>query len=115
MAAELLIVGFGPVAGYKYSRCLYNAVLQGHLSRYHVVDRESQQQQVKARLAKLPIQPASSTYIPERVLQNGTDSGIKWLIQQGLFTKSENKKKDRHNDRATVSRCIYQPCISTEV
>lgn len=78
---ELLIVGFGPVAGYKYSRCIYNAVVQGHLSRYHVIDRESQQQQVKARLSKLPVQPASCTYIPERVLQHGTDSGIQWLIQ----------------------------------
>lgn len=89
----LLIVGFGPVASYKYSRCIHNAVSQGHLTRYHVVDRESQQQQVKARLAKLPIQPATCTYIPELVLQNGPDSGIEWLMQQGLFIKSETKKK----------------------
>jgi hypothetical protein len=27
------------------------------------------------------------------VLQKGTDSGIEWLIQEGLFTNSENKKK----------------------
>lgn len=32
-------------------------------------------------------------YIPERVLQNGTGSGIEWLIQKGLFTKSYNKNK----------------------
>ncbi|KAK4152717.1 hypothetical protein C8A00DRAFT_44257 [Chaetomidium leptoderma] len=90
---ELFIVGFGPVAGYKYSRCIHNAISQGHLSRYHVIDRESQQQVVQARLAKLPIQPATCTYIPERVLQNGPDAGVEWLIQQGVFTKSEVKKK----------------------
>lgn len=90
---EPLIVGFGPVASYKYSRCIYNAILQGHLSKYHVVNRESQQQVVEARLLKLPFQPASCTYIPEDVLQKGTNSGIEWLIQKGLFAKSDIKKK----------------------
>lgn len=78
---ELMIVGFGPVAGYKYSRCIHKAYLQGHLSRYHVIDRECQQQVIEARLAKLPLQPASCTYIPERVLQDGADAGIEWLVQ----------------------------------
>ncbi|MEX2746379.1 hypothetical protein AB3480_35460 [Rhizobium mongolense] len=90
---ELLIVGFGPVAGYKYSRCINSAIYQGQLSRYHVIDRESQRQQVEARLAKLPIQPASCTYIPENVLQDGAEAGIRWLMQHGLFAKSDNKKK----------------------
>ncbi|KAK4161180.1 hypothetical protein QBC43DRAFT_380873 [Cladorrhinum sp. PSN259] len=90
---ELIIVGFGPVAGYKYSRCIHNAISRGHLSRYHVIDRESQQHVVESRLAKLPIQPATCTYIPEHVLENGPDSGIEWLIEQGIFSNSAEVKK----------------------
>lgn len=90
---DLFIVGFGPVAGYKYSRCIHNAISQGHLSRYHVIDLESQRQTVEGRLAKLSIQPVSCTYIPDHVLQSGAEAGVEWLIQQGLFTQSDNKKK----------------------
>ncbi|KAG6041156.1 hypothetical protein E4U41_005794 [Claviceps citrina] len=90
---ELLIIGFGPVAGYKYSRCIHDAVSKGHLSRYHIVDRECQQQQVEARIAKLATQPATCTFIPQRVLQDGPESGIEWIVQRGLFARSELKKK----------------------
>lgn len=90
---ELVIIGFGPVAGYKYSRCIHNAIVHGNLNRYHIIDRECQQQQVEARLAKLPVQPASCTYIPENVLRDGTDSGIGWLVQQGLLTNDGTRKK----------------------
>lgn len=90
---ELLIVGFAPVAGYKSSRCINAAAQQGHLNRYHVIDRESQKQQVEARLADLPFQPATCTYIPELVLQNGPEAGIKWLVQKGFFKRSPCIKK----------------------
>ena len=90
---DLFIVGFGPVAGYKYSRCINKAITRGHLSRYHVIDLESQRDIVEARLAKLPIQPESCTYIPDQVLQDGPDAGVEWLMKRGLLTQSENKKK----------------------
>ena len=89
---ELYIIGFGPVAGYKYSRCIHDAVQNGYLQRYHVIDRESQQQVVEGRLSKLPLQPASCTYIPDHVLQHGTDAGIEWLDQQQIFARSEWRK-----------------------
>lgn len=90
---NLLIVGFGPVAGYKYSRCIHSAIKRGYLEGFDIVDRESQRENVEARLLKLPIKPRTCTFIPESVLADGAEAGIAWLTHKGILTEAETSQK----------------------
>lgn len=90
---DLLIIGFGPVAGYKYSRCIHSAMKAGHIADFHVVDRESQRENVETRLATLPVKPQSCIFIPESVLVGGVEAGVTWLIRNGILTGPEKIQK----------------------
>lgn len=62
---HLIIVGFGPVAGYKYSRCIRSAIESGKISSYSIVDLESQRANVMARVHGLPAQPENIHFLPD--------------------------------------------------
>ncbi|TCU32794.1 hypothetical protein [Rhizobium azibense] len=98
---ELMIIGFGPVADFKYSRCIREAINQGYMQTFRVIDRESQKDKVEDRLTKLPIRPVARTYIPEEVLQHGPDAGIKWLVDCGVLIA--------HNGRGTKLVITTEP------
>lgn len=70
MRKHLIIVGFGPVAGYKYSRCIRNAVENSQIISYSIVDLKSQQDVVKERIEGLPIQPTDVYFLPDEVFQD---------------------------------------------
>ncbi len=72
---HLIIVGFGPVAGYKYSRSIKSAIERGDLSSYSIVDLQSQKDIVLARVDGLPAQPNEI-----HLLSDPTDSGDTWAI-----------------------------------
>ena len=61
---HLIIVGFGPVASYKYSRCIKSAIEQGVISSYSIVDLETQRDTVLARIKGLPAQPDGIFFLP---------------------------------------------------
>jgi hypothetical protein len=62
---HLIIVGFGPVAGYKYSRSIRAAIERGELDGYSVVDVDSERRTVLGRLSQLPIPPSRVFFIPD--------------------------------------------------
>lgn len=62
---HLIIVGFGPVAGYKYSRSIRSAIDRGDLADFSVVDLESQKETVLQRINRLSIQPKNVVFIPD--------------------------------------------------
>jgi len=64
-AKHLIIVGFGPVAGYKYSRSIRSAIDRGDLADFSVVDLESQREVVSQRIGSLPIKPKEVVFIPD--------------------------------------------------
>ncbi len=61
---HLIIVGFGPVASYKYSRCIKSAIEQGVISSYSIVDLETQRDAVITRIKGLPAQPDGIFFLP---------------------------------------------------
>jgi hypothetical protein len=62
---HLIIVGFGPVAGYKYSRSIRSAIERGDLADYSIVDLVSQRKTVLERLQNLPVPPKEVVFIPD--------------------------------------------------
>ncbi|MBY0358687.1 MAG: hypothetical protein K2W82_11845 [Candidatus Obscuribacterales bacterium] len=62
---HLIIVGFGPVAGYKYSRSIRAAMDRGDLDSYSIVDLQSQKETVLERVQGLPAQPKDIYFIPD--------------------------------------------------
>ena len=62
---HLIIVGFGPVAGYKYSRSIRSAIERGDLADYSIVDLESQRETVLGRLQNLLVPPKKVVFIPD--------------------------------------------------
>ena len=61
---HLVIVGFGPVASYKYSRSIKAAIERGDLTSYSIVDLESQKAIVLDRVKQLAVQPEAIRFIP---------------------------------------------------
>ena len=82
MIPHLLVIGFGPVAGYKYSRCIRDGIDRGVIDGYTVVDKESQKSEVESRLLNLPAQPVRVIYVPDAVLADGAEAGIRWLASE---------------------------------
>ncbi|MBY5935062.1 hypothetical protein KUV51_18805 [Tateyamaria omphalii] len=90
---QLIIIGFGPVAGYKYSRCIQTALKDGSITSYKVVDLESQREAVLARLEGVPRPPDDMVFIPDEKLECGWPATKEWLkIHGGLFREGENAK-----------------------
>jgi len=77
--AHLVIAGFGPVSGYKYSRCIASGIRDGVLNGYTVIDLASQRSIVAERLAKLPVQPEHSFFIPDEIIGRDIDAGPQWI------------------------------------
>ena len=82
---DLIVIGFGPIAGYKYSRCIHSAYINNVISGYRIIDLESQKENVEKRIAKLPIKPLKCSYIPDSINSNGAHAGIDWLIGEKLL------------------------------
>lgn len=72
----LIIVGFGPVAGYKYSRCIRNAIDSGDIKGYSIIDLESQKHTVIGRIADLPAQPDNLYLLPDTGFEDGSNASI---------------------------------------
>ena len=62
---HLIIVGFGPVASYKYSRSMRAAMERGELDSYSIVDLESQRNTIFQRIKGLPAKPKHVYFIPD--------------------------------------------------
>lgn len=89
MKGHLIIVGFGPVSGYKYSRFIQLAVDKGYIDGYTIIDKESQEDVIRNRLKATQIQPMKCILIPESQLQNGISGGVKWLDSYFQNTKTK--------------------------
>lgn len=91
MSRHLVIVGFGPVSGYKYSRCIRAAMQSGAIEGYSVVDLESQRDTVQRRLAGLPAQPIHTVFIPDRLQLDDPEAS---LIYVAPFLRSRAKESN---------------------
>lgn len=61
---HLIIIGFGPVASYKYSRSIRAAMERDELDSYSIVDLESQRNTIFQRIKGLPAKPKHVYFIP---------------------------------------------------
>ena len=97
----LIIIGFGPVAGYKYSRCIRRAIDSGDIAGYSVVDLESQRELVTGRIVGLPAQPDDIYLLPDKGFNDGSSSSI------ARFDSICRNIKSRH-------KCELKIIITTE-
>ncbi|MBP2156374.1 hypothetical protein [Erwinia rhapontici] len=91
MKGHLIIIGFGPVSGYKYTRFIKLAVEGEHIDGYTIIDKESKKDVVMNRLESVSIQPLDIIFIPDVFLQDSISDGIGWLNDYFLKTSCKYK------------------------
>jgi predicted dehydrogenase len=62
---KLVLIGLGPVASYKYSRLIFEAIDAGVVSSYSIVDLVSQRSAIEARRRSLSVQPDQVLLLPD--------------------------------------------------
>lgn len=113
----LVIIGFGPVAGYKYSRCIRKAIESGHIIGYVVVDLASQSDNVHSRLAKLPLQPLEVLLLDDAGFHNNPDSGMQEFHQycESLKIKYGHELKVVISTEPQAHEQYLKYCIENEI
>src|SRR5476649_585190 len=91
MKGHLIIVGFGPVSGYKYTRFIKLVVEGQYIDGYTIIDKESKKSVVMNRLKGASIQPLDIIFIPDIFLQESILDGIGWLNDYFVRTSSKYK------------------------
>lgn len=61
---QLVVVGFDEIVANKYMPCIRQAVKDGYVDSYSIVDLQSERQAVEARLAGADPQPRKCIYLP---------------------------------------------------
>jgi predicted dehydrogenase len=90
--SDLVVVGFGPVTSYKYSRMIADAVRSGVVDSYSVVDLESQRRVIDGRLSPMAIPPEEVLLLPDASAVQKTGS-ISPEFDRWLGQKLENPGK----------------------
>lgn len=74
---HLIIIGFGPVANYKYCRCIFRQIEKGYIHSYSVVDLQSQKNAILQRLKKMPIKPFKVFFLADDNPNSGYRKNVK--------------------------------------
>ncbi len=61
---QLLVIGFDEIVANKYLPVIREAVREGYLESYSIIDLESERQAVQSRLAGVDPQPRKCVYVP---------------------------------------------------
>lgn len=64
--AQLIVVGFDEIVANKYLSCIRQAIAQGYLESWALIDLASQQQAIEARLVAAGAKPQAAVYLPDR-------------------------------------------------
>lgn len=86
---HLIIIGFGPVANYKYCRCIFRQIEKGYIHSYSVVDLQSQKNTILQRLKKMPIKPFKVFFLADDNPNSGYKKMLKNLM---IYVKNYQKK-----------------------
>lgn len=95
-APRIVLIGYGPVASYKYSRFIIDGIKTGRIQSYSLVDLKSRQREIEAGLLSAEIAPEESLYLDDSEAQNRKDS------PPATFARWLSEYRQRRSDRVGV-------------
>lgn len=88
---HLIIVGFGPVASYKYIRFIQKLIKKDKISSYSIVDLKSQESLILNKLKSISIKPIDILFINNEYFNKGSNK--KGLHIFDTFCKKQREGK----------------------